>query len=63
MNCYFCNRKLLYGKNKVKFIGKENGKRRQKLAYVCVTCSAMADDRWFEEQLDWDQGSLKVKEN
>ena len=61
MKCYFCGRELLYGEEKVKFTGKQDGKRKQKSAYVCITCSAMADDRWFEEQLDWDENSLKVK--
>lgn len=61
MRCYFCESELLYCEDKVKFVGKYNGKRRQKTAYVCCTCSAMADDRWFEEKLDWDEGSLKME--
>lgn len=58
--CYFCERKLLYGEEKVKFIGKENGKRRQKTIYICITCSAMADNRMLEDKLGWDLDSLKV---
>ena len=61
MNCYFCGRELLYGEKKVKFVGKKNGKRKQKTAHICITCSAMADDRWIEEQLDLDKDSLKVE--
>ena len=61
MRCYFCGSRILYGENKVKFIGKQDGKRRQKTAYICITCSAMADDRWLEEILDWDEDSLKVE--
>jgi DNA-directed RNA polymerase subunit RPC12/RpoP len=60
MRCYFCG-KLIYGEEKIRLVGKQDGKRRQKTTYVCITCSAMADYRWFEEQLDWDEGSLKVK--
>ena len=59
MKCYFCGSK--YVNKKVKFIGKQNGKRRQKTANVCYTCSAMADGHWFEKKLDLDEGSLKVK--
>ena len=61
MRCYFCGSKYVDNHNKVKFTGTENGKRRQKTTYICSTCSAMTDDRWIEEQLDWDDGSLKVK--
>ena len=61
MRCYFCERTLLYGEDKVKFVGKYNGKRVQKSAYVCCTCSSMADNRWFEEQFDWDEESLKIE--
>ena len=59
--CYFCGSKLLYGEDKVKFTGTENGKRRQKTTYICYTCSAMSDDRLIEDQLDWDEGSLRVE--
>ena len=59
MRCYFCGSN--YVDEKVKLIGKQDGKRKQKTTYVCWTCSAMADDRWFEEQLDWDEGSLKIE--
>ena len=58
--CYFCGSALLLGEEKVKFIGKENEKRRQKTAHICITCSAMADDRMFEKELGWDEDSLKV---
>jgi hypothetical protein len=61
VHCYFCGRELLYGEDKVKLVGKENGKRRQKTVRICITCSAMADDRWLEEQLYWDENSLKVE--
>ena len=61
MRCYFCGSEYVDDYNKVKFIGTENGKHRQKTTYICNTCSAMSDDRWIEERLDWDEGSLKVK--
>lgn len=58
MRCYFCGSN--YGwEEKVRFKGKQNGKRRQKTTYICPTCSACGDDRWIEEQLDWDENSLK----
>ena len=60
MRCYFCGSN--YGsERKVKFKGTENGKKRQKTTYICCTCSAMADDRWIEKELFWDDGSLKME--
>ena len=60
MRCYFCGSN--YGcEEKVKFKGKQNGKRVQKTVYICPTCSACGDDRWIEEQLDWDDYSLKIE--
>ena len=57
--CYFCGNEFFT--DKVKFIGKQDGKRKQKTVHICLTCSAMSDDRWIEEQLDWDEGSLKTE--
>lgn len=59
MKCYFCNN---YAYSKIKAVGKENGKRRQKTFAICNTCSAMSDDEWLEEKLFWDEGSFKIKE-
>lgn len=60
MRCYFCGSN--YGsERKVKFIGKQDGKHRQKTTYICCTCSAMSDDRWIEEELGWDENSLKIE--
>lgn len=57
--CYFCGSK--YFTEKIKFKGKENGKKRQKTTYICNTCSSMSDDRMIEEELEWDEGSLEYE--
>ena len=57
--CYFCGS---YAYSKIKVVGKENGKRRQKTCDICNCCSAMGDNRWMEEKLCWDYDSLKIKE-
>lgn len=57
--CYFCGSR--YFNEKIKFKGKENGKKRQKTTYICITCSAMSDERMIEEELGWDEGSLEYE--
>ena len=53
--CYFCgaNEEQLEIR-RVRFEGKENGKRRQKTINICACCDAMSDDKWCIEKFGWD---------
>ena len=52
--CYFCGTNML-PTSRLKIIGKDFGKRKQKTLHMCSCCSAMSDDQWIAEQLCWDE--------
>ena len=51
--CYFCGATDIEI-HKIRYEGKQDGKRRQKTVDVCVCCDAMSDDKWCIEKFGWD---------
>ena len=57
--CYFCESSKT-SISRIKIIGRDLGKRKQLTVNICLTCSAMTDDEWIREFLDWSKVSKVI---